>query len=185
MSRFGHRLRGTTPVSQWLGASGLKIRSVQRGTISITEATSATATIAAVNTANTELIHVGQDYSTSSTDPRVAMARLELTNATTVTATVNTSPGAQVTVVSYEVIEYETGVIKRVQRGTITGAATATITAVDTTKSKLSMLGWTTTNTASDMVNNPKMVLTDATTVTQSGGVVTNITGAYQVIEFN
>lgn len=160
------------------------IKSVQRGTILITGATSNTATITSVDTANAELVFLGCDYSNSSTNPAITMARVELTNATTVTAYVNTSPGAQEVRVSYEVIEYFPGVLKSAQRGTITGASTATITSVDTAKSKLSFLGWTTSNTTSDMVNNPKMVLTNATTVTQSGGVVTNITGGWQVLEF-
>lgn len=178
-------MRGTTPVGQWLRGGALSVRRVQRGTITITAATSNTATISAVDTLNTELVFLGQDYSNTSTNPAIGQARIALTNGTTVTATLNTTPGAQSVTVSFEVIEYQPGAVKSIQRGTVTGAAAATLsTAVDVTKSRLTSLGWTTTDTALDLSINAKLVLTNGTTVTQSGGVVTNITSGFQVVEF-
>lgn len=62
------------------------------------------------------------------------------------------------------------GGIKSIQRGTISLASggsttgTATITSVDTTKTELRMLGFTLNGEA--MVNNPRIALTNATTIT-------------------
>lgn len=159
------------------------VKQIQRGVISITGATSNTATITSVDVSNSVIAFLGQAYSNVSTDPSIGQARVALTNATTVTATIVTTPGAQIVTVSYEVIEYWPGVIKSVQRGTIAGAATATITTVNTLKSCLTQLGWTTTDVTQDLKINPKLVLTNATTVTQSGGVITNVTGGFQVVE--
>lgn len=88
--------------------SGGGIKSIQRGTISITNpSTSATATVTSVNTAKSLLTYLGQTgyYSGSSTDG-VSDIRIVLTNSTTITATVYaTSLGVPV-IVSYELVEY-------------------------------------------------------------------------------
>lgn len=179
------RLRGTTPVSQWLGAgSQLRVKSIQRGTITITGATSNTATISTVDPANSRLRHLGQTYDTSSVRADRARVRLALTNATTITATVNTSPGAEAVTVSYEILELYPGAIKSVQRGTISGAATATIAEVNTAKSELDFLGYTTAAIDGDMVYTVKQVLTNGTTVTQTEGVAQTNVGGYQVVEW-
>ena len=72
---------------------GSGIKSIQRGTISVTAGSSATATITAVNTAKTELRYLGAE---------VNAARIALTNSTTVTAT---NAGVATVVVGFEVTE--------------------------------------------------------------------------------
>lgn len=169
-------------VALW-GAPTL-IKSVQRGTISITGAASATATITSVDTNNAVLRHLGSTYSASSIDQSKSKARLALTNATTITATVNTSPGADTCAVVYEITEYYPGVIRSVQRGTISGAASATITAVDTSRSELVFLGFTTAITTGDQIYSVRHALVNATTVTQTEGAAQTNVGSYQVVEW-
>jgi hypothetical protein len=159
------------------------VKSVQAGTIAITGATSNTATVTAVNVANAVLIWLGNRLPVASGGYRQLNARLELTNPTTVTATVNTDPGPNTTTVSFVLVEFFSGVLRSVQRGTITGATTATITAVNTKKSFLVPLGQTTDNSVGDTSQAATLELTDATTVTQAGGGAGTVSG-YQVVEF-
>lgn len=166
-----------------LGGITAGIKSIQRGTIAITGATSNTATITSVDLPNSVIHFLGCRVTNGGMNASQVMARIELTNATTVTASVFSSPGAQTNTVSYEVIEYYPGIIKSVQRGTIANSGTATITPVDTTKSQLDHLGWVTslTSVTPSAVN---LVLTNATTVTSiysngDGGTV-----GYQVVEY-
>jgi hypothetical protein len=89
------------------------IKSIQRGTITIAaSATTGTATISSVNTGKSVLHLLGwtQTYEQSATSgthryPRM-FPRIALTDATTVTATRNSSDSAETVTVSYEVIEY-------------------------------------------------------------------------------
>jgi hypothetical protein len=186
MGDFGQKFRmapGRNQVRTWLRPSAIK--SIQRGTITITGAASVTATINAVVLANSTIRYLGQTYSqAAATEQRQAFSRVELTNTTTVTGIVNTSPGAESTVVSFEVTEYFPGVIRSVQRGTIVGAATAAITSVNTARAELSYLGHT--ESASDGITQymPNLVLTNATTVTQSVVVSAATTSGYQVLEW-
>jgi hypothetical protein len=162
------------------------IVSIQQGTIALSTAqTSNTATILAVNVDNAELILDGLTPSGSATKDgwRATLCRIDLTNSTTVTATRNTvtddTAGAVTAGVTFTVIEYAPGVIRSVQRGTVTGS-TATITAVNPTVSSLDLLGQeTTSNAAASAI---ALVLTNSTTITRSGG---SQTGGYQVIEWN
>ena len=186
MSRFGSRLRGTQPVGQWLRGTNV-VKSVQRGTITLTDAgTSATATITAVVLANARLRWLGQTNNDSTSLPTQALARLAFTNATTITAnTLANQNAGKLQVVSFEVIEYWPGVLKSVQRGTITtGTPTATITAVDVNKSELDYLGNTDSGGGIALSGLTRLALTNATTVTFSTGAGnTQVTG-YQVVEF-
>lgn len=161
---------------------GGRIKSVQRGTISLGGASSATATITAVDVNNSVLRYLGSSISGTSSDQSVYWTRVVFTNATTITGVAGAASAA---VISFEVIEYFPGAIKSVQRGTVTNNATATISAVDTTKTELSWLGQT-TNFAGDSRSMSRIVLTNATTVThtnQTGDGGTTTTG-YQVVEF-
>jgi hypothetical protein len=74
---------------------------IQRGTITLAAATSNTATITGVTTAKSAVIW-GNERVTSNT-PATDLARLDLTNTTTVTATVNTAGSPTV---SYQVIQF-------------------------------------------------------------------------------
>lgn len=161
------------------------VKSVQRFTITITGATSNTATIAAVVTANARLRKLGYTFTGTAGSGDDSMVRLEFTNTTTITAFVNTSPGADSVTVSGEVIEYVAGVLKSVQRGTITNNATATIAAVNTSRTELDFLGNTTAGgAATNDPTNCYQVLTDSTTVTQVTDTEAANVGGYQVVEY-
>lgn len=187
MSRLGMRLRGSQPVSQWLRGGSL-VKSVQRGTIAITGATSNTATITSVDTANTRLRLIGRIYDDGGAGTGTNaqyLVRIALTNATTVTASVNTSPGGSTCTVSFEVVEYVPGVVKSVQRGTVTiGAGTATINAVNVSKAELDHLGLTDNAAALTSGGDTRLTLTNATTVTVAAGVTSAQVTGYQVVEF-
>ena len=170
------------------GASSL-IMSVQRGVVSIPfNGTSATSTIAAVNPDNCRLIFLNTINPSDANGPSVNACRVELTNSTTVTAFVN-STAASTREVGFEVIEYMPGVLRRVQRGTIsTSGATsgaATITAVDMAKTTLDPLGFTSTSTV-DTAQNCwfKLILTNATTVTGNGLSAITRTAGFQITEW-
>ena len=91
-------------LSQFVGSSVIK--SIQRGTISITGGATdqtATATISSVSTEKSVLNFLG----VTSTDSSVrSISRIVLTNSDTVTATRNLGSAFNPTIVSYEVIEY-------------------------------------------------------------------------------
>jgi len=169
-------------VARW-GASSL-IKSIQRGTIAITGATSNTATVTAVDTANARLKYVGATYNNVAGTVDKAAVKIVLTNSTTITANVITSPGADTCTVSYELIEYWPGVIKSVQRGTMNGATTATITEVNTAKSEVDWLGSTDTTGGITATFITRLTLTNGTTVTSNIGVVTAAVTSYQVVEW-
>ncbi len=173
----------TARVSQWMMRS--QIKSIQRATIAITGATSNTATVTAVDPNNSRLRFLGWSDSSTLTGPQ-GLVRIALTNSTTITANVVTSPGADTASVSFELIEYQPGVIKSVQRGTITDpTTTATITAVNTVKTELDYLGNTTANTAGIFTTQfTRLVLTNATTVTASSGANDGQVTGFQVVEW-
>jgi hypothetical protein len=84
---------------------GTVINSIQRGTIVISGASSATATITSVATSKTHLAFLGF-HGQSGFSIDAFFPRIELTNATTVTAN-RTYGGSESTTVSYEVIEHK------------------------------------------------------------------------------
>jgi hypothetical protein len=176
----------SSALARWTQPSGVK--SVQRNTITITGATSNTATITSVDVSNARLRWLSETISNTADTGIKSLVRLALTNATTVTATVNTSPGADSTIVSFEVIEYFPGVIKSVQRGTIALAAvagnTASINPVNTAKTELDFLGVNIDGSV-NLVNTVRLVLTSATVVTATMGTAEgNTTVGYQVVEW-
>ena len=76
------------------------IRSIQRGVLSVTGSNlTATATVAAVNPAKARISFLGSSQDGTSSE----MARVELTNSTTVTAT--RQSGSTSTLVSWELVE--------------------------------------------------------------------------------
>jgi hypothetical protein len=182
-----NRFRGVTPVGRWLGSSG-GIRSIQAGSIAINAAASNTATIASVIVGNSVIIYGGHTTNDVGTTRPVTTARVTLTNSTTVTATNGLNSGIQT--VTFTVIEFEPGVLRSVQRGTITVGAsateTATITAVDTRKAAVIFLGFTIAAFASNDLVYPRLDLTNSTTVTATVALAGGSTVVgYQVVEFN
>ena len=116
------------------------------------------------------------------------MLRLALTNATTLTAT--RSASNEIQTLTYEVIEFMPGVIKQVQRGTVSMAhtvnfATSTITTVNTAKAMLTSLGLEQDNLSICSSIVARLTLTNATTVTVNRATGNlNMTMGYQVVEF-
>lgn len=171
-------------LAQWLQRS--QIKSIQRGTVTLNNVTSATATITSVDLSNARITMLGVQVATTSTVAAEVFCRVALTNATTVTGFVTTGE-ANNKVISFEVIEYYPGVIRLVQRGTIATAAassnTATITSSDVTKSTLDFLGFVTSEAALQGTTIAgQLVLTNATTVTWTLGGSHTTTCGYQVI---
>lgn len=185
--RFGPRLRGTQPVSQWLSSGSARIKSIQRGSITIADGTASnTATIASVVTENARLVCLGWS-STNVQQADNAFARIALTNSTTITATRGAASTGGATTVSYEVIEYEPGAIKSVQRGTFavsSASTTQAITAVATSKSQVDHLGFSHTSATATITLTPRLTLTNSTTLT-GDTVTTGAVVGYQVIEWN
>ena len=87
--------------------SGGGVKSVQRGTITISASASATATVNSVDVNKSLLTHLGQTgyYSTSGGEG-ISNVMLSLTNGTTITAVTYTTPNIVPYVVSYELVEY-------------------------------------------------------------------------------
>lgn len=176
------------------------IKSIQRGTISLSAVASAIGTVTAVNTSFSELFWLGSDVDSSAVDTNSSKGKLVLTNSTQITYSRQSTTG--LTVVSYELVEYYpsplalSGIpvaryIRSVQRGTITisnGASTgtATITAVTMLKARLRFLGNDADPTANGFQEGAvKIVLTNTTTITASR---TNTTGtliiSFEITEF-
>src|SRR5688572_13018200 len=124
------------------------VKSVQRGTI-VLSTTNTGATINAVNLSNAMLFASYQDLGGINAADRNAV-RVELTNATTVSALYGAVSGNSANV-SWEVIEFVPGLFRSIQRGTATTGAgtttTATITAVNMAKTFVHNLGFTSTST--------------------------------------
>lgn len=150
------------------------ISSVQYGTVAMQDAvglTSKTATITNVDTTRSVVIMLGQSSDSAiNTNNRGNFPRLALTNGTTVTATVANGNGVgTLLTVAFVVVTFAAFVVANVQQGNInlSGVATqtATITSVNTAKSVLLQLGWTTTDNLwkDDVV---RITLTNATTIT-------------------
>jgi len=177
-------------------AAGI-IESIQQieFTIASSSATG-TKTITSVDTANTAIFfsthHFGgrrqTDTSNGSNNTQV---RVDLTNATTVTATRNASPAFAIDVIC-TVVEYTSAAISSIQQGSITVLTTSpsntdTITSVDVARSVVVHNGQSTiqTNTVQGSVWFD-VALTNATTVTVTRDRASSTTTIvnYVVIEF-
>lgn len=178
-------LGGAGMVGRW-GASSL-IKSIQYGAVSTTS--TANTTITAVDLANSYVIVNGFTSSYTGTNTAVSCVTAELTSST------NVQTENRVSIaflgVQFVVIEFMPGVVKSIQKGTLstTGVAsgTATITSVNTAKTLLVQTGQN-TDTGADIVM-PSITLTNATTITQATNNPGTYPGAlsrsrYAVVEF-
>ena len=138
------RLRGSLPVSRWLGGGGSGPSLVQRGTITIgSGATSNTATLAIpADPTRSRLVFCGVSSPAADTADAAA-CRLTYTNSTTITASVN-AVGSGDRIVSFEVHTYPVGAIRSIQRDT-NATGTKAISAVGATAT-VDYLGHTTTS---------------------------------------
>lgn len=175
------------------GATPAYLRSVQQVSITIPAgSTSATATISAVDTAKTAVLFQGVNSNNAGAAPAKSLARIELTDATTVTAYRNTSDASITATVQAVIFEGTSALIKSVQHGTITVNAagtsnTATVNSVATGKAALVWLGQTTTETSDFAPENfcPRITLTNSTTVTANrAGNGSAVTVGFCLIEF-
>ena len=187
--QHANKTRGAGPlgssglIARW-GASSL-VKSVQSGTMgSWTNATN-TATISAVDTANTLVFHDGQTYDTAgNTYAQYPFVSLALTDSTTLTAT-KSAGGLGNTQLSWFVVEFLPGVIKSVQSGTVLTESTATVTAVNTAKSVLMNNGHRAYYFYDQAYSHSMIVLTNATTITCSrGAAYASHYHQYQLVEF-
>ena len=171
------------------GARPSIIKSIQHVQITIAaSSTSNTATITSVDTNYTAILLSGFQSGTSTSSAN-AFPRAVLTNATTVTATRDTSSTNTVTI-SVAVIEFQSWVLaSNVQRGTISltsvASNTATISSVTTSRAVVLSGGYTTTTGGSSTSLYTNLELTNSTTVTaaRTGTTGTNVV-AYSVVEF-
>lgn len=157
------------PLSPLIGSSGSVIKSIQTGSISSVNVASKTATITSVALANSILVYGGCETNTNNTQT----ARIELTNATTVTQFRNNDGSTLIS--RFTVVEFQPGVLAAtpqaskiaISSGSSSGTATLS-PSVDTTKSIAIFLGVEETdglspNTADITYN---ISLTNSTTVT-------------------
>jgi hypothetical protein len=186
-TKIGHRLvANKTFIGQMAGVYPKLslVKMVRRDVITISSATSNTATIPAVDVANSELRFLG---CTTSSDSADQLARVELTNATSVTA-IRYNASADVTTVSFEVIEYFPGVIKSVQRNASavpSNPTNITITAVaDMTKTAVSLLGWRTNDALVATTEMPRGRLTSTTNLQLALVTAANVELGWQVTEW-
>lgn len=166
------------------------LKSLQVGTIDLNSVSSNTATISSVDVTNSVLGFHGFTINASTALPSF-FPRLDLTNATTVTATSNNN-GSNTRPVGYSVIEFYSGVLRSVQRGTVTlngvTSNTATITSVGTTKTRATLNGFSfNSGGTNDISFYPRVALTAATTITVTAGTApsVDIIASYQAEEYN
>jgi hypothetical protein len=168
------------------------IKSMQTGTISIASGTSNTATISSVTTTNAAVIYngfitawvagAGDNFADDN-------ANVQLTNATTVTATIGRNEGT--VVVGFTVIEFNSGFLNSsTQQSTCSGTGaslTATITAVTTANTMLFYGGYNdTVNSDGGFSSNAWLTLTNTTTVTATKNASSSGTTTFYftVVEF-
>lgn len=171
-------------------AGGAGVKSVQAFT-TVQSADSVTATLAtSVDTANSIIFW---SVSFDAVDPEMYV-RVDLQNSTTVRSRRYTSSSATATVKGF-VVEFQPGAIKSLQRGDVVIAGgnttgTATISAVDTSKTILNYLGSSNDTAGSGAVAHhnyvASLVLTNSTTITATkGSNFSNVTSSFEAIEFN
>ena len=182
---------GVSAIVAEYGQPSLLASPPQFGSISLSNATSATATITSVDPTNSLLFLLGENTAGTSSDGYWTI-RLAFTNATMITATRQASDGVVQRDVYFVVIPLKPGVAKSITRGTIslngvTSAAATLSPGVDITRSVVTPLGFEINNVGAGSINDkfPRIVLTNTTTVTAtcSVSIATTYTVGYQVLE--
>jgi hypothetical protein len=163
----------------------------QYGSITITGGTTSnTATISSVDTSRSAVLYLGFTHSASSTEG-TAYPALELTNATTVTGTINTAVAGNTTV-NYVVFEFATGVIQSVQKMSVTNNSattsfTDTISSVSTSNTLLLYNGVNYVNAAisfASMMHHLQLTNSTTVTFTRGASAIVSKTIKYTVLEF-
>lgn len=192
-------IRGTNPANTAVVyytivefASGIT-QSVQQFATSLsTTGTAPTQTISSVTTGNSLLVWGGFTVGgTSTVNATDILYTLQLTAATTVTLTRIGSNNSNTRIYYYTVLEFASGNINSLQRGTMTLASqtsnTTTITSVTTSRSFVNYCGHRHGLSSIPVgINFPSLALTDATTITarMNTSNATTQTQSYEVVEF-
>lgn len=182
-------------VGLW-GASSL-VKNRQQGNTSIgAGASTIDTTITAIDTANSILVYEGWYHNiTSGSRPRDSWVRIKILNSTTVRVIQDTAGVGLDGVVYWTVLEFLPGVLKSVQRGAVTiaasaGSGTASITDVNLAKSLLLYNGFTYTGTEAYASTDPKnwlayAYISSATVVTYARpGTANALNAEFEVAEF-
>lgn len=188
-------------VSLW-GASSL-IKSIQYGTVSFLAANSPTATITAVDVANSVVYRLGASSDGVTVNPQYAaqFSTVILTNATTVTGNLSVGSYGANNVESFCVVEYRPGVVRSIQTGTVavTGTGipnvttgTATVTQVDAAKAQLFFGGFISNYPGSGTgfldqdSAGARITLTNGTTITATTSYVNTyvLTSKFTLLEY-
>jgi len=148
--------------------------------------TSDTVTLAPnVDTSMAALLFAGMLSSSNSLD--VGFTRAALTDGSTVTQTRTTGTSAEHGS-ALAVAQLSRRVVRRIQRGTVSIAAgftgTATIEAVDTSRSYVILLGFSVAAAATPDQALPSLALTAADTVTATLGSGGTVTASFEVVTF-
>jgi len=173
------------------GGGGAGVASIQEVEITLTNQASNTAAISSVDTANSIIEYNGFRSTLADSDIDDGFIGMELTNATTVTMFSGTT-AAQTTIGRCTVVEFTSGLINSIESGSITiaGSATsgtATITSVDTAKSRIIFLG-SVNESAVNAVNDVAVTMefTNATTVTAKREGANGATVCrFMIVEYN
>lgn len=180
-------LGGAGMVGSW-NASSL-IASVQRGTFSFgTSDTTINTTINPVDASRAIAIFTGT--TNGGVDAQGLLPRIQLTSNTNVQAVRGYQDGSNGATAPWQVIEFIPGVIKSIQISNIyyiSGSTTATITAVNTSKSVVMSTGYSRASAGSGTPSyayQPYFILTNSTTVTGGIGAAADITQLFTVLEF-
>lgn len=166
------------------------VNSVQHIEITIpTGAASATATISAVGS-KAFILFLGFN-ATSTTNASIAYARVELTDATTVTAYRNSSSGTEDVTVSCVVVDATSSLVSSVQSGTVSIASdstsgTATINSTNANYTVVHYLGLTNASASTQILSQIKAALTLSGTTVTATRINSNAaeTVGFIVIEF-
>lgn len=182
------------PTSFWQssggGGGGTYVTSVTYYTVSIaTSAASGTTTIPSVDTTKSFVVFNGSSISSGEGTNSRAISRVELTNATTLTAYRNTASSGSAITVRCAVVVCTSSLVSNIQQGTVSISAstsgTATITSVTTSRSAVFWLGHTVSTAGGSAPGHISGVtLTNSTTVTANCGTSKTMTVGYVVVEF-
>lgn len=160
--------------------------SIQHGTVAISAAASATATISSVSTTDSAVFWLGHTTTATATSAATGMTRVTLTDATTVTGLVTTSSTATV---GFVVVEFQSAVLQSdVQQfaAAFTSSSatdTQTISSVDPDNT---MIAWGGNTTGASNTGDYAALITSATNVNlvRGGTNTTTRTPSYTIVEF-
>lgn len=160
-----------------------RVKAVHRGTIVLTNGVaSLQAGIPKVDLAHSLLFLLGVSAAGNIGPFNTAMVRIDFTAATSLAAVRANGAESDALTVGFLVIEYWPGVLRSVQRGTITGTATATIASVDMVVAALTALGFSSTNASGiDAFGFPRLALNSGIQVGSTVGGFPTVRSGYQV----